>query len=101
MDPLDRMFSDTLQHLAQIVLGIEDIELRGLCQRVDRRGAFAAGIGRGLIMPWFRLQNSPSGIRSIRRSDRLSSYLVNMNTMALGMSLCAGPAAPRICVPPG
>jgi hypothetical protein len=65
MDPLDRMFGDTLQDLAQVILGIAGIQLRRLGQRVDRRGPLAAGVGRGLIMPWFRPQKSPSGIRSI------------------------------------
>ena len=41
------MLGDALEHVAQIGFGIEAIELRGAEQRVDRRGAFAAGIGTG------------------------------------------------------
>jgi hypothetical protein len=65
MDPLDRMFGDTLEHLAQVVFGIEGIQLCRFGQRVDSGGAFATLVGKGLIVPWFRLQKSLSGIRSI------------------------------------
>lgn len=44
MDPLDRMFGDATPHLAQVVLGIEAVELRRLGQGVDRRDPLAASI---------------------------------------------------------
>jgi len=47
MDALDRMLSDTHQHLTQVVLGIEGIQLCRLGQRIDRGGAFAPGIRPG------------------------------------------------------
>jgi hypothetical protein len=43
MEALDRMFGDTVQDLAQVILRIERIQLRCLCQRIDRGGAFATG----------------------------------------------------------
>ncbi len=49
MDPLDRMFCDTLQHLAQVVLGIEHVQLCGLGQRVDCCEAFSAPEARRLV----------------------------------------------------
>jgi hypothetical protein len=41
MDALDRMFCDTLQHLAQIILGIECVQLRRLGQRINCSGTLA------------------------------------------------------------
>ena len=47
MDPFDRMFGDTIQHLAQIVLRIEAIQLGGLSQRVDRSRPVTTRVGPG------------------------------------------------------
>jgi hypothetical protein len=47
MDPFDRMFSDSLQHLTQVILGIERMQLGGLGQRVDCRCPLAARIRPG------------------------------------------------------
>jgi hypothetical protein len=41
------MIGDAGQHVAQVGLGIETIELGGFDQRVDCRSALAAGIGAG------------------------------------------------------
>jgi hypothetical protein len=61
----DRMIGDLFEDLVQIILGVEAVRLRAFSQRVDGRGALPAGIGRGLIMPWFRQTKSRSDIRFI------------------------------------
>lgn len=65
MDALDRMFGNTCQHLAEVMLGVEAVRARRFGQQVDDCRALATGIRKGLIMPWFRRQKSRSGIRSI------------------------------------
>jgi hypothetical protein len=35
MDPLDRMFRDPFQHLAEVILGIERIQLGRLCRALN------------------------------------------------------------------
>ena len=47
MDPLDRMFCDTLQHLAQVVLGIETTQFSGFDQRVGHSRSLTTGIRTG------------------------------------------------------
>src|SRR3954463_4981491 len=47
MDALDRMIGDPLQYLAQVVLGIEAVELCGFGECVDGGGPGPAGIGTG------------------------------------------------------
>jgi len=42
VDPIDRMFGNAGQYMAQVCFGIELIELRGADQRVDGRGALTA-----------------------------------------------------------
>lgn len=32
MDPFDWMIGDTIEHLAQVILGIEHVQLGGLCR---------------------------------------------------------------------
>ena len=44
---IDRMIGDTLEHVAQIGLGIEAVQLCGFDQTVDCRCALAAGIRSG------------------------------------------------------
>jgi hypothetical protein len=44
MDPFDRMIGDPFQHLAQVVLGVEAVELGRLGQRIDRGGPLATSI---------------------------------------------------------
>src|SRR5580704_18906022 len=46
-DTSGRMIGDTGEHVGDIVLRVETVELCGLDQRVDRSGAAAAGIGAG------------------------------------------------------
>ena len=65
MDRLDWMFGDAFQHLAQIIFGIEGIQLRRLGQRVDRSCTLTTLVGKGLIMPWFRQRKLSSDIRFI------------------------------------
>ena len=47
VDAVDRMVGDALEHVAQVRLGIEAVELGRLHQAVDRRGALAARVGAG------------------------------------------------------
>ena len=44
MDPSDRMIGDPFQHLAQIILGVEAVELCRFGQRIDRGGPPATGV---------------------------------------------------------
>ena len=46
-DAVDRVVGDAGEHVAQPGLRIEAVELGGLDQRVDGRGALAAGVGAG------------------------------------------------------
>src|ERR1700746_830168 len=46
-DTSGRMIGDTGEHVGDIVVRVETVELCGLDQRVDRSGAAAAGIGAG------------------------------------------------------
>ena len=48
------MIGDLLEHEVQIRLWIEAIQFGGLDQAVDGGGPLAAGVGRGLIVPWSR-----------------------------------------------
>lgn len=47
LDAIDRMLGDTLDHIAQVRLGIDAVELGRTDQAVDRGGTLAAGIGTG------------------------------------------------------
>ena len=47
MDPFDWMLRDSLQHLTQIILGIERMQLCRLGQQIDRGSPLATGIGPG------------------------------------------------------
>ena len=42
-----RMIGDAGEHVGEIVLRVQTIELGALDQRIDRRGAATAGIGAG------------------------------------------------------
>jgi hypothetical protein len=44
MDPFDRMIGDPFQHLAQIILWVDTVELCRLGQRIDRGGPLATSI---------------------------------------------------------
>ena len=46
-DASGRVIGDAGEHVGEIVLRVETVELGALDQRVDRRGAAAAGIGAG------------------------------------------------------
>jgi hypothetical protein len=59
------MISDAAQDIGQPGAGIDVVQLSCGDERVHGSGALPAAIGKGLIMPWFRLQKSLSGIRSI------------------------------------
>jgi hypothetical protein len=45
------MIGDAGEHVGEVVLRVETVELGAFDQRVDRGGAAAAGIRRGVIMP--------------------------------------------------
>jgi hypothetical protein len=45
------MFGDAGEHVGEIVLRVQTIELGALDQRIDRSSAAAAGIRRDLMMP--------------------------------------------------
>ena len=45
IDPIDRMFGDALEHVAQIRLRVDVVQLRGADERVDRSGACSASVG--------------------------------------------------------
>ena len=47
VDPIDRVLGDALEHVAQVGLEVEAVELRGAEQGVDRGGALAAVVGAG------------------------------------------------------
>ena len=45
------MVGNAGEHVGEIVLRVETVELGALDQRIDRGGAAAAGIRRDLMMP--------------------------------------------------
>ena len=46
-----RVVSDAGEHVGDVVLRVESVELGALNQGINRRGAAAAGIRRDLMMP--------------------------------------------------
>jgi hypothetical protein len=52
-DAVHRMVGDALQHLAQVGLGIEAVQLGGSEQAIESRGSFPTGVGAGeqVILP--------------------------------------------------
>jgi hypothetical protein len=53
VDPLDRVVGDAGEDIAQVGLGVEPVEHRGLDQGVEDRGAPTATVGAGeqIILP--------------------------------------------------
>ena len=62
VEPLNRMLGDASENVGEPGLRIDVVELGGGDQGVDGRGAPAALIGRGLIVPGVRRAKSWSGI---------------------------------------
>ena len=44
VDPIDRMFGDAGQDLAEIAFGVQSIEFRRADQRLDGGGPFTGGV---------------------------------------------------------
>jgi hypothetical protein len=64
VQPPGGMIGNTRQHVGEPGSRIDIVEPCRGDERIHRRSP--AAIGGGLIMPWFRSQNSPSDIHSIR-----------------------------------
>ena len=53
-DTIDRMFGDTGEHVAEIMLRVQAIQFRRSDKGIDRGGSFTAGIGAGEQVIWVR-----------------------------------------------
>ncbi len=47
IDPVDRMFGNMGQHVAQIILGVDLVELSSADETIDHGSTFATAVGAG------------------------------------------------------
>src|ERR1700746_3632693 len=88
-----RVISNASEHVSEVVLRIETVELGAFVQRVDRAGARAAGIGAGKEIIFAANGDTAQGA--------LGGIVVERQTAIVKATRQSGPARPHIAEGPG